>query len=274
MGYVDGSFACPEPHIIVSHAGGMHQQPNPAYQHWIQQDQAILSAFVSSMNESIVGMVMFSATTRVAWETLSGVFASTSIARSSGIRKQMAELKKDNKTITVYFHKMKALSDSLTSIGMPLRDEEFISYILAGLGEEYDALYEVVIAHTIPMPIRDLFSQLQSTEARKLAQRRTSSGPLHYPAAHATIHAPHLLLRLGLAVVVLVLHCPLVHHRLRRSPHPPRPGPSPTLDVAVSSASCTEFRAIRRLGATRGLIATFWVLVTMEATPSANLLWQ
>jgi hypothetical protein len=33
MGYVDGSFACPEPHIIVSHAGGMHQQPNLAYQH-------------------------------------------------------------------------------------------------------------------------------------------------------------------------------------------------------------------------------------------------
>jgi hypothetical protein len=58
MGYVDGSFVFPEPHVIVSHAGGARQQPNLAYQHWIQQDQAILSAFVSSMTKGVVGMVM------------------------------------------------------------------------------------------------------------------------------------------------------------------------------------------------------------------------
>jgi hypothetical protein len=102
----------------------------------------------------------------------------------------MADLKKDNKTINVYFHQMKALSDSLTSIGMPLRDDEFISSLLAGLGEEYDALFEVVNARTTPMQIRDLFSQLQATEQRKLAQRRTHGGAAHYPAAHAAASTP------------------------------------------------------------------------------------
>ena len=72
----------------------------------------------------------------------------------------MAELKKEDKTINTYFHEMKALSDSLTSIGEPLRDAEFISYILAGLDKEYDALFEVVTNRTTPMPICDLFSQL------------------------------------------------------------------------------------------------------------------
>ncbi|KAK1631986.1 hypothetical protein QYE76_006301 [Lolium multiflorum] len=184
MGYVDGTIVCPDPHIAVTHAGVLHQAPNPAHQHWTQQDQAILSAFVSSMTEGVLGMIMFAGTSREAWETLSGAFASTSIARSSAIRQEMAELKKGNKTINVYFHQMKALSDSLTSIGEPLRDTEFVSYILAGLDEEYDALYEVVTNRTTPIPIRDLFSQLQSTEQRKLAQRR-SGGPSHYPAAHA-----------------------------------------------------------------------------------------
>jgi hypothetical protein len=70
----------------------------------------------------------------------------------------MADLKKDNKTSNVYFHQMKALSDSLTSIGMPLRDDKFISSVLAGLGYEYDALFKVVNARTTPMQIRDLFS--------------------------------------------------------------------------------------------------------------------
>ena len=82
MGYVDGSIVCPDPHVVVTHAGGMHQQPNPAYQHWTQQDQAILSGFVSSLTESVLGMIMFAGTSREAWETLSGAFASTSIARS------------------------------------------------------------------------------------------------------------------------------------------------------------------------------------------------
>jgi hypothetical protein len=102
----------------------------------------------------------------------------------------MAELKKGNKTVNSYFHHMKALSDSLTSIGEPLRDAEFVSYILAGLDEEYDSLYQVVTNRTTPIPIRDLFSQLQATEHRKLAQRR-SSGSWHYPAAHVVaIPAP------------------------------------------------------------------------------------
>ncbi|KAK1612276.1 hypothetical protein QYE76_035949 [Lolium multiflorum] len=183
MGYVDGTVPCPDPHIVVPHAGGMHHVPNPAHQHWTQQDQAILSGFVSSMTEGVLGMIMFSGTSREAWETLGGAFASTSIARSSAIRQEMAELKKGTKTINAYFHQMKALSDSLTSIGEPLRDAEFVSYILAGLDEEYDALYEVVTNRTTPIPIRDLFSQLQSTEHRKLAQRRSGNSS-HYPAAH------------------------------------------------------------------------------------------
>ncbi|KAK1645860.1 hypothetical protein QYE76_063665 [Lolium multiflorum] len=131
----------------------------------------------------VLGMIMFSGTSREAWETLGGAFASTSIARSSVIREEMAELKKGTKTINAYFHQMKALSDSLTSIGEPLRDVEFVSYILAGLDEDYDALYEVVTNRTTPIPIRDLFSQLQSTEHRKLAQHRSGSSS-HYPAAH------------------------------------------------------------------------------------------
>ncbi|KAK1695959.1 hypothetical protein QYE76_012656 [Lolium multiflorum] len=190
MGYVDGSFVCPDSHVVVNHAGGLHQQPNPAHQHWTQQDQAILSGVVSSMTEGVLGMIMFTGTSREAWETLSGAFASTSIARASALRQEMADLKKDNKTINVYFHQMKALSDLLTSIGMPLRDDEFISSLLAGLGEEYDALFEVVNARTTPMQIRDLFSQLQATEQRKLAQRRTHGGAAHYPAAHAAASTP------------------------------------------------------------------------------------
>jgi hypothetical protein len=63
----------------------------------------------------------------------------------------MAELKKHDMTFDIYFHKMKALADELTSIGQPLRDDKLISNILAGLPKEFDALYEVVNNHTTPI---------------------------------------------------------------------------------------------------------------------------
>jgi hypothetical protein len=110
-------------HTVVDHGGVAVPQPSPAYQHWVQQDQAFLSAFVSSMSEGVVGMVLFARTSRKSWETLAGAFAAMSIARSSGLRQQMAELKKHDMTFDIYFHKMKALADELTSIGQPLRDE-------------------------------------------------------------------------------------------------------------------------------------------------------
>ncbi|KAK1665998.1 hypothetical protein QYE76_054157 [Lolium multiflorum] len=182
MGYVDGSIFCPAAHTVVDNGGVMIPQPNPLHQRWVQQDQAILSPFVSSMTESVVGMVMFATTARDAWETLAGAFAATSIACSSSIRQQMAELKRRDSTMNVYFHKMKALADELTSIGQPLRDSEIVSYILAGLGKEYDALYEVVNARREPMPLRDLYAQLCATEHRKSTQREEPGQ--YYPAAH------------------------------------------------------------------------------------------
>jgi hypothetical protein len=94
----------------------------------------------------------------------------------------MADLKKNDMSINVYFHRMKALADTLASIGQPLRDEEFISYLLAGLDSDYDALYEVINARTTPIPVRDLFAQLQATEHRQAARRADLTANQHAAA--------------------------------------------------------------------------------------------
>jgi hypothetical protein len=153
-----------DPSRVLLHNGIMMPQLNPARQRWNQQDQAILSAFVSSMTESVVGMVLFASTAREAWETLEGAFASTTIARSSGIRQQMVDLKKHDQTMTVYFHRMKALADQLTSIGHPLRDTELISYIMGGLDKDYDPYTKS--STPAPMPCRSVTSSHSSAPRR------------------------------------------------------------------------------------------------------------
>jgi hypothetical protein len=128
----------------------------------------------------------------------------------------MAELKKGTKTVNTYFHQMKALSDSLNSIGEPLRDAEFVSYILAGLDEEDDALYQVVTNHPTPIQIRDLFSQLQATGQQKLAQRHSGSST-HYHVVHAATP-------------------PVVFGATRGGPRPPSPAPTPPFTSSAKQA--------------------------------------
>jgi hypothetical protein len=58
---------------------------------------------------------------------------------------------------------------------------KLISYSLAGLPKEFDALYEVVNNRTTPMQVRDLYSHLQAMEHRHNSRR---SDEVHYSATH------------------------------------------------------------------------------------------
>jgi hypothetical protein len=60
--------------------------------------------------------------------------------------------------------KMKALADTLAIIGQPLKDEEFIAYLLAGLDESYDSLVTSVTTRDDAIPLSELFAYLLSQE--------------------------------------------------------------------------------------------------------------
>lgn len=182
MGYVDGTFPCPSATIDnprASESGQPPRIPNPAHQAWVQQDQAILSAIISSLTEGVGGMVILAATAQEAWSTLTSSFASQSTAKLMQIRSQLSAIKKHDLTATAYFNKVKSLSDTLTSIGQPLSDEDFISYFLGGLDSDYDAFIEVVSARVTPIPVRDLFAQFLSTEQRIEARKAEFRSDVH-----------------------------------------------------------------------------------------------
>ncbi|XP_073368004.1 uncharacterized protein [Aegilops tauschii subsp. strangulata] len=186
-GYVDGTLPCPPAMVPVpSAAGGSVMVSNPAHRRWIAQDQAILGAIQSSQTPSVAGMVVFAATSRDAWATLDSSFSSQSLARSSAIRNQLGEVKKNDLSVTAFFNKVKSLADTLSSIGKPLRDEEFTSFILNGLDEDYDSLVENINGRDTSMPPRDLYARLLNTEQR-LAARRSVGVYTEGPSANAAL---------------------------------------------------------------------------------------
>ncbi|KAK1632268.1 hypothetical protein QYE76_006583 [Lolium multiflorum] len=146
-GFVDGSLPCPPAVLQVTTADGAPMViPNPAHRLWVAQDQAILGAIQSSLTPSVAGMVVFATSSRDAWGTLDSSFSSQSMARSMAIR-----------------------------TNSPLRDEEFTSFVLNGLDEDYEALVENINGRDTPLPPRELYARLLNTEQRRLKMRPDGS---------------------------------------------------------------------------------------------------
>lgn len=194
MGYLDGSYPCPSEFVKITGADGKTAEVlNPEYFHWTRQEQAILSSFTTSMTPEVLGQVLFMTTAAEVWTTVNSMFASQSTARSMQIRHQLANTKKGSSSATAYFNRIKTLSDTLTSIGQPLRPEEFTSFLLAGLDGEYEGFISTVSVRDTVMPVRDVYAHLLNTEHR-LEMRH---GELHGDTPNHAVNAAFLGAKTG-----------------------------------------------------------------------------
>jgi hypothetical protein len=88
----------------------------------------------------------------------------------------LATTKKNQLSVTDYYSKMTQYSDELAVSGSPLRNNELIAYLLAGLDEEYNPVFTVVVARVDPISPRDLYAQFLSFEQHTHLQAPTASG--------------------------------------------------------------------------------------------------
>lgn len=126
----------------------------------------MLSAILSSLLESMLSQEPFMSTSHEVWTPLERMFSFQSCVWAMQIRAQLANIKKRDTPAADYFNKVKRLAGTLASIGKPLRDEEFISFLLAGLNEDCDSLVTSMTTRVDPISINDMFAYLLSHELR------------------------------------------------------------------------------------------------------------
>jgi hypothetical protein len=126
----------------------------------------ILSALISSLSETILAYVVKCSTSRDVWVTLERMFTAHSRARSMNIHYQLATLKKGNSSFADYFHKFTHLTDTLAAVEQPLPHHEALSFLLAGLGSDYNSLITFVKTQVQPMTLEDLYGHMLSHELR------------------------------------------------------------------------------------------------------------
>ncbi|KAF5454036.1 hypothetical protein F2P56_023733 [Juglans regia] len=93
---------------------------------------------------------------------------------------QLATLKKGSNSMPEYFNKVKNLASSLRAAGYPLPDSEFVIYLLAGLGSNYEALVTSLTTRPDSISIPQIYSYLLNHESRLSHQTQSllSRSPL------------------------------------------------------------------------------------------------
>jgi hypothetical protein len=92
------------------------------------------------------------------WKHIESAFASQSHARVINTRMTLTTTQKGSLTVAEYISKMKLLADDMASAGKKLDDEDFISYIPAGLDAEYNSVVSSIAGHVEPITFAELYS--------------------------------------------------------------------------------------------------------------------
>lgn len=134
------------------------------YEYWTRQDQLILHAILSSMDQNVVTMLGSAKNSKQAWDILNKTFASKTRTRIMQLKERLTRYNKGSKSVTEYLHGIKALSDELAVINSPLDDIDLVIHSLNGLGPEYKEISAALRARENPIGFEELHDLLQDYE--------------------------------------------------------------------------------------------------------------
>ena len=130
--------------------------PNSEYEQWFAKDSQVRSYLFSSLSKDVFSQVAMSTTAAELWAAIQGLQASQSHARIMATRMALATAQKGSSSMAEYFTRMKGLADDMASAGKKLDNDEIVSYILMGLGEEFDPVVTSVSSRADSISLQEL----------------------------------------------------------------------------------------------------------------------
>lgn len=121
------------------------------------------------------------------------MYAAKSKASAVQVRMELATIKKKDSSAPDYYRKVKGLASTLAAVGTPLRDDEIISYLLAGLEPEYDSFVTSTVASAATITLDDLYAQFLAFEGHLQQRRATELQQQQFGASSANFarHGSH-----------------------------------------------------------------------------------
>jgi uncharacterized membrane protein YgcG len=139
---------------------------NPDHGAWVAKEETVLSYLLTNLSKEILGHVNTETMANGAWAAIEALFASQSRAKIISTRMALTSATKGTSSVSEYFTKIKTLVDEMAAAGHKLEDEEFVSYPLTGLDQDFDSIVLAVAARVEPITVAELHTQLIAHEQR------------------------------------------------------------------------------------------------------------
>ncbi|CAJ2654481.1 unnamed protein product [Trifolium pratense] len=159
IGYVDGSKPCPS-RVLANNVAAV----NPAFTHWVRQDQLILHGIISSVAATVVTHLGTVKNSNQAWEILKTMYAGRSRVRTMALKQRISNFTKGNQSMATYLQGIKAISDELSIIDHPLDETDLVIHTLNGLTVEYREISAALRSRESPIAFAELHEKLMDFE--------------------------------------------------------------------------------------------------------------
>ncbi|KAK1646409.1 hypothetical protein QYE76_064214 [Lolium multiflorum] len=170
FGFLDGSSAEPEKTIKTKDIDGVEVTiPNPEHTRWAAQDQTVLGFLVRNMAKEVLTQMVGLPTSAAVWKAVVEMFTAQSQSRVVHLRTKLNQCHKEYKTVQAYLDEIKGLFDEMAAAGKSMDTVDVISYILAGLDNEYDGFVAAINAFLKAqkdVSLSDVYSQFMTYESR------------------------------------------------------------------------------------------------------------
>ncbi|KAA8531008.1 hypothetical protein F0562_005702 [Nyssa sinensis] len=129
-------------------------------------DQIFLSTLIATLSESILSQILGYSTSRSIWVALESMLTTQSCAHVMQLNYQLAISKTIMPTVIDYFQKMRNHGETSAVVSQPLDDSEMVSYILVGLGTEYDLSITSMTIRVDLLSLNELYGNVLAHEQR------------------------------------------------------------------------------------------------------------
>ncbi|KAJ9555731.1 hypothetical protein OSB04_010345 [Centaurea solstitialis] len=171
IGFIDGSLVRPD---------GTNQQKLNA---WIRNNHIVISWILNTLSKEISPSVMYRDTAKEMWEELKERFSQGSSPRIYEIRREIISLAQDQDSVSVYFTKLKGLSEELANyrpyctclkcdcgglkdIEAYLQNEQKMNFLM-GLNDSFSQIRgQILLMEPMP-PINKTFSLVTQEEKQR-----------------------------------------------------------------------------------------------------------
>jgi histone deacetylase 1/2 len=154
-----------------------------AYDQWLVQDQMLFTWLLSTLAESVLPRTISCRHAHQVWEEIHNYSTAQTKAKIRQLRSELKTVKKGTKTVTEFILRVRAVANTLISIGDSVSEQDQIDSILDGLPEEYNPFVMMIYGRPDSPSLFDIEGLLlvQESQLEKFRQE------LAVPSASANV---------------------------------------------------------------------------------------